>query len=353
MEFYKKPTDVADSFLSDMMYIEDEPIYHYTTSSGLKGILDNKNQGDSEEKFFWATNILHQNDHLEFIHGIQFVRDFFQNKYHLDKLEEIHSNTTNENTCKPCKLKLLDGYRRDFDNLIDKDEAYFIEIIILTVDRMLKNELNNCSTLNFYTISFCQDIKINDIEISGGDRLSQWKGYGSNGSGFSIKLMPSYFELTGSSGFTKVVYNDVEKEEIVENITSRFFSLFKEFVRLDDLKLNSELINRKLTAEFITPFLRTLLLNALRFKHSGFVEENEIRYFHILTDEQLKFRDTGQELVDYIEVKVKNSIKHKWKITFGPKKSLNTERYYKKLVDLIGKSLNVHIDAAYSSLPYK
>ena len=104
-----------------------ETLYHYTSQDGLLGIL--------EGKTLWASHILYLNDRKEFWHAFDTAKQLIEEKIKQSKDDK--------------ERQLLERLLRKCEK--SESEAPFVA-------------------------SFSED----------GDSLSQWRGYGGNGNGFSI-----------------------------------------------------------------------------------------------------------------------------------------------------------------------
>lgn len=134
-------------------------LYHYTDLAGLHGILNNND--------LWLTHSLYLNDAEEMVHGTtvakQVISQALLNQNHdLDYLQELARLTSNE-----------DGV---------------------------------------YICCFCEKDNL----------LSQWRGYGANGSGVSLQFAPKEFsEVSGPDNaqgllrFWKVFYDPATQEDII------------------------------------------------------------------------------------------------------------------------------------------
>jgi hypothetical protein len=132
--------------------------FHYTTYSGLLGIVDSGT--------LWATNIHHLNDYTEFSHAIELARGVLLGRRMRENLPE----------------SLLDYV----------------------------SNLGRIENLNIYVACFCEN----------GDLLSQWRGY-SGGSGVSIGFRyDELAESAELQGFhiLKCIYDNSTKMRYIENM---------------------------------------------------------------------------------------------------------------------------------------
>ncbi len=150
----------------------DKPIYHYTSQSGLLGIVNNR--------YIWATNIEYLNDSLEFSYAIEIARNEIQ---------------------------------------------YIVSTGIYT--QQMLNELTKRLFMynkeNVFVSSFSENA----------DLLSQWRGYCPHGNGFSLgfdfnRLLPLMVE----QGFTMApcVYEVETQKEIVSELIATTIESFQDFL---------------------------------------------------------------------------------------------------------------------------
>ncbi|NLW48471.1 MAG: DUF2971 domain-containing protein [Firmicutes bacterium] len=149
----------------------------------------------------------------------------------------------------------------------------------------------------------------NDIEMhiccfcENGDLLSQWRGYGSNGAGYSVGFDPHYFNLTTDKGITffKVIYKFEDQKKVINGVLDIFFSSLNELEvdkhKFEDDKFKEEVIYR-LTIEF----LNLICI----FKSPSFEEEKEWRILKVINYYNevnlLSFRITKGNLIPYIKI---------------------------------------------------
>ncbi len=109
------------------------------------------------------------------------------------------------------------------------------------------------------------------------DELGQWRGYAANGMGCSV--------VTDAVALKKVVdvagwvIYDAREQEV----------LAKQVLR----KLRSETDNDRIE--------RTLVAAASFMKHEGFQPETEFRILEFPEPDQIRFRETGDRLVPYVD----------------------------------------------------
>ncbi len=201
--------------------------YHYTDGAGLMGI--------AQSGRFWASHWQFLNDPTEARHGLAIAQR---------ELSKIESETHLGELAAKTSVK-LDGERRS----------------------------------DLYTVSFCR----------GGDLLSQWRGYGAFGTGYSLgfdieKLRP-HPQLGWLVG---VSYNDNKLVEVLGAIAS----IISDHLGVEGKRISDEVPDWWAAAIF---FL------AETFKHPSYAEESELRLMLTRYRDQAK---PGQAPKDY-EVPVK------------------------------------------------
>jgi hypothetical protein len=145
---------------SEYFYVSEndgpEVLYHYTSAAGLHGILSGKK--------LWASNVLFLNDVSEVMYGRQLVARVLEPRRD--------------------KIPIYDAFTGD--SLLGLGETWHI-----------------------YTACFCEN----------GDLLSQWRGYGAKGDGYSVGMRRSILNaLAGEPRqyvLFPVLYSVKRQEEIV------------------------------------------------------------------------------------------------------------------------------------------
>jgi hypothetical protein len=188
-----------------ILYQEGGLAYHYCDSAGLLGILGTHR--------FWASNAVFLNDPTEGSYALDVARDF------------------------------LEG-RRTATGVKGKFAAAVLE------------RIDAGSDTDLYVVSFSRD----------GDLLSQWRGYGDFGRGYSLgfdmaKLNPP-LEL---GWMIEVLYDPGHLRSTLEDI----FEIYTEF-----LDSEGRLADFDDAAEWCSPVLNLL---AQGFKHPSYQQEREVR----------------------------------------------------------------------------
>ncbi|MDQ3816513.1 MAG: DUF2971 domain-containing protein [Acidobacteriota bacterium] len=222
-------------------------IYHYTSQTGLLGILKNK--------CIWATNIHYQNDSKEFQHALELSKE------------------------------VIDSLR---DNNPSGEEERLL--------RALKQTLYSIQTIHIYVSSFSEHK----------DMLSQWRGYCPRGNGFSIGLDFAQLKMAiEPQGFRLVpcVYEQYEQRQLVRELIDKALASF----RIDLARsINIKRALRTRSAEF----MNNMITLAPIIKHSTFSEEREWRAvsFPIPSDHsQVAYREGVSMLTPYFILNISTS----------------------------------------------
>lgn len=255
-------------------------LYHYTTMDGLKGIL--------ESKSLWATKIHYLNDASE-----------------LSKALKIANNVL-ENLLKNTSVK---------------------EDMHLEIQKMLM-DIDSWRDINWCVASLCTN----------GDLLSQWRGYGSYGSAFSIG-----FDV-GKLAQSIVAYN-------YELHPCRYFDE-KGYEREIE-----ELIKSTLGSEKVRAFIGTLIKNASLMKLDCFIEENEWRITPFQpqpsTDSHFNFRIGKSMIVPYFEIPIDKSSIIEVKIGPGPNPKLVEDAIHLMFHKYDIANQNNYPKTSFSKIPYR
>lgn len=271
---------------------------HYTSQSGLLGIVTNQN--------IWATNIKYLNDEHEFLDALELIREIIP---------------TSKIT-------------PDFD-----EHALHKEYL-----QKLEKRLNNLDVFvseSVFIFSLSEET----------DLLSQWRGYCPENNGYCLifdieSLFESVKEKFQNSYLVKCVYEKEKKEAKLRELLNKYWNLY--------MRANS----KKEKNEIIYNFSTDVSLLASHFKHPSFSEEKERRIVIITDseiDENLKFREGKFSLIPYIELPVtKENIKQ---ICIGP--TSNRELSRRSLEMLLEKIYGLDfvfeqtVDVAFSKTPYR
>lgn len=234
------------------IYEYTENLYHYTTPQGLVGILENQK--------LWATEYSFLNDVSELNYGMKLSIDL------LEKEIQKNSNIT------------LDKY-------------------LMLVKKAMENkqEIND-----FYITSFSEHK----------DLLSQWKGYGQNGQGFSLGFDFKEFTRWKREDFLDifiyiqpVIYNAEEQKNVLTKI---YKNLINNILTLE----NNKLLKDKKINSIASCTVNFMKLKSIFFKSDSFQEENEWRIVYQnsgnveVKKKKIKFRFNESKIIPYLELDI-------------------------------------------------
>ena len=225
-------------------------LYHYTSQSGFKGII--------ESKKIWATNILYLND-----------------------TEEIKQALWVTMTC----------LERISESPISKSEEKFVYEFYKRVESITKRD----SDFGVYVCSFSTEP----------DLLSQWRGYCPDGNGISIGFdfnSERYAQLIGKDfSLVKCEYADEfgPPPSCIQKFLEETITTFRNFPK--KMKL-SDRIDKTLNG-----IDKKLLSIAPIIKHPAFKEESEWRLVSqpiSITSQSIKFREGKSMLIPYVAIEL-------------------------------------------------
>lgn len=287
---------------SDLKAYEGK-LYHYTSSHGLVGIFQSQK--------LWATESLYLNDSTEIQYGLKLAEDLINSKLELGVSKEVAQ-----------ALSLIKT--KIYDNL---DEIYIA-----------------CLSEN-------------------GDLLSQWKGYGSYGSGYSIELESNELLRTKRKfPFVNILVKRVIYDKHAQN-SLLLRELDFAIGYLSDLVINFPDKVQGSVAAIASTTAYYLKTNAICFKDEAFSEEQEWRIFYRNSQsseegyQEPKFRVTDDSIIPYLELDIAPSAqKQDWtlpisKVIVGSK--LDFERS-KKSIDMLTNLKGIsHLKVVKSKVPLR
>ena len=217
-------------------------VYHYTDARGLRGII--------EDNCLWSTHGRYQNDSREILHG----RDLFSN------------------VSKEIARQLPASPQQEVFNAVSsrlKDEA-----------------MVSCFLTCFARAS---------------DQLSQWRGYGDRGKGYSIgfDVINLASRLNGIGYPLDVIY----ELETQRKITTAILKTYWEYIE----KQRSVSWIKTYQYDLRDFLISMALIFAASFKDEGFLEEKEFRYVMMAPDsriDNLVFRERNGLITPYQLLKV-------------------------------------------------
>jgi hypothetical protein len=202
-------------------------LYHYTSTEGLRGIV--------ETGEIWATNALYLNDASELSDASDILRDELQS----------------------------------MDIRLSENAAFFLKGAWVSAESV---------PIDHFIVSFCED----------GDLLGQWRGYGSQGTGFSLGFFFATFgfaagreenKYRGGCTLRRVKYRPHEKKELIRKRVDIIREIFEPNAdalepRLEEDYRQLQRIHKQIAAS-LHPTLALM-------KHESFAEEREWRLVRTL-----------------------------------------------------------------------
>jgi hypothetical protein len=291
---------------------EPELLYHYTDQEGLAGIL--------KDDCIWATHYRFLNDTSERRGALDFL---------LQTLERLQKEE-NARISRSLAEQITESMNETFERL----DAYFV--------------------------SFTQD---GGDSKTGGDRLSQWRGYSSGGSGYSLGFRRDRLHDKTISMMERpnqrlpinlcpCIYREQEKAQRAQEVLQSFISTFERSESLQDRSADKkDWYNLALTRIAFVDF-------CAEFKDLSFREEDELRMCVYVADEVsnlscIKFRDGRLGRIPYIELSLglREQDSALRKIVVGP--SPNRDQAVASLrIELAQMGIN-GIEVVPSQIPYR
>jgi Protein of unknown function (DUF2971) len=289
--------DITENLYSD---IPKERLYHYTTFTGLVGIV--------KSQVLWASDIRYMNDSAELKHSADLIR-----------MEIIQ--------------RIAAGHAKP--NLLNQ----FLEWVT--------HRITNGHML--FAASF----------RSNGNLLSQWRGYSKLGKGVSLGFNPAYIlKCAREQSFQigKCIYNSADQRRLIKQVVDAVEALAKEH---HDNKDAPETYTLQSYYDVFEKIESDLLRIAAILKHPSFQEEEEWRVVSAaLTDyvaSPVLFREGTSMLVPYVEFKLLRAkdkpiaLEH---IFLGPTPNINISM--NSLTMFLAKNgVNPEKGITYCEIPYR
>jgi len=200
------------------MPLEDpQELFHYTSISGLKGIL--------ESQTLWATHYKYLNDKEEIIH--------FQ-----PRMKKLISS-------------ILKQINRDRQIRLSPKDLKKIAVCITKGNALLLGDEANLPLAEPYVASFC---RAGNKNIKKHGLLSQWRGYGQGGGCAIVFDAPVLKNLVGEEGNNwsysflhggDVVYSDASEKEIQQEIGHHLKTLKQGFAEFWQHSRVNPILNRQ------------------------------------------------------------------------------------------------------------
>ncbi len=323
-------------------------LFHYTTGTGLKGIL--------QDKCLWATDFRFTNDGSELKYAEKVLVEEF--KKEVPKLFEAQGNAP-PTMIKEAFIKMVNevGSLLGFSDL-DGSYGWLAQETVLKYH----NKLFCKCYEGIYLTSFCIHT---DRDIYHDGLLSQWKGYGTYAIEFDrekLKLLNNNKHFVHSQVYYPTKNSHGLIPDCIERLKESVPFIFK---FMADVNLNDDpeamLDDYKATPEIskkIDQYVEDFALCKALIKHPGFHEECEYRFVVLSAAKSdnrtaVKHREKNGKLIPYIQIfdgvgdEFLETIK---RITVGPHrdKMIRAEGVRSMLASLGMNDVPVHI----SEIPY-
>ncbi len=259
-----------------------KPLYHYTSQTGLLGIISKKS--------IWATAINYLNDTLEFEYSMNLIRE---------------------------ELKWLSDQIRNGELGKVEEEGKYFKMIHDLFEYSISQQFIK-DHFYIFVVSFSEN----------GDLLSQWRAYCPENSGFNIgfdiKLIQ---DIVNKQGFfvSRCLYDLEEQKAATKHLFTQWGLLYIENMGSFSALAKDNNIDALTDAvlEVASELIDAIVHLCPLLKHPSFVEEKEWRLVsHPISVEhpQVKFREGSTMLVPYFDLHLAEeagplSIKS---ITIGP-----------------------------------
>jgi Protein of unknown function (DUF2971) len=225
--------------------IPEHPLYHYTTATGLLGILKGRS--------LWASSTRHLNDSRELVYAIEVVK------------EELAKRSSG-----------LEGLYGSLEWSPDRGA------------QSLLKRLDKITNSTYYVASFSRQK----------DVLSQWRAYCKEGNGYAIGFKPeNLIQLKNSDRYLVQCIYEPKKQRTLCN------ALIDSYLTLDeDLRETSGSLWK---GHKVSQWSEKVLILALAIKHKGFNEEAEWRLIVKESDKDIvNFRPGRFGVVPYLDVQL-------------------------------------------------
>ena len=224
-----------------------ELLFHYTTASGMRGILDSSR--------LWATNYRFLNDASEVTHSASLFESLIQ-----ERLAKAQNDVVSEFLTRT--LRTANG----FDGMLD------------------------C-----YIACFCER----------DDLLSQWRTYAGSGGGYALGLKTKaigrrwgQLERTQDFVLRRVVYDVDQQSSLLSEVIDKTIEALEAGTQGASVADSSNVIAR--CCQFVRAEVADYLLS---FKHPAFAIEEEWRLCHVVSpgeEDHVLFRDGQFGLTPYV-----------------------------------------------------
>lgn len=311
-----------------------QPLFHYTTQAGLRGIIENRS--------LWFTNILFLNDATEFEYTFRMVQEELEKITQpaksaeeierkeriaqritdegLEMMEESLSRTGEEGPEtiteqamrmsvgeleeKPELAKILmDGVKKKTESGMKLGEVDIEhDFIIWDLQRLSSYERFIGFGSGSYVFSFSKNP----------DDLSQWRAYSDDGGGYCVEFDDDRILKISEEEkciVMECIYDDEEQKRMIQEILYRTYDVYNKRDLFLKAMLGSAPQRKKFQKErfkLVDQFLGDLILLAPRFKHPKFSEEAESRMFTTpgFKKRPLMFRQGKSMIIPCIGIKI-------------------------------------------------
>lgn len=284
-------------------------LFHYTSAEGLMGILDSNR--------LWATDARFTNDPSEVRYATRTTNSAVE-----DILRKVDSGTVDQTGSFETIMKTVQDPLTAFFTGI---KSSIRGLLMSKVDELTSGILDAFEgNLEVYMVSFC----------GLGDLLSQWRGYGSQGGGYSIGFVAGDLASCAQAShgkmlLRKVIYEPDEQRRFVdaglralESLLEKHGHIIDDASKLcaKDVATNDVLERLPLAAQrlidavkkeedapqtkYLGHLLQKFLVECLLcFKDPAFKEEQEWRLIQLGHDTlDLKFRVKSGQVLPYVEL---------------------------------------------------
>ena len=301
-----------------------ELLFHYTRQKGLDGIL--------KDKCIWATHYRFLNDSTERQHGLALYKRVISSVA-IKQFGSVESAKT-----------LVEYLQRSYSDIFD---TYIV-----------------CFSTSYSKEDYKKKRQSGDW--TGGDRLSQWRGYAPGSQGyclaFDFQLVQQIQQLPQNrkcSYYGFCMYTEESKRQLVETHVNEIFESHFRGLSVKDLKspesLHEALMQNQPKIDRRTEFAFDMLSLCGILKHDGFQEENEYRLIKFMfqskpNSDKVCFRPDNTPYIEHrINLAAANSPLRA--IFVGP--SANTDHAAYGLQLRLNEMGLSHVKVIPSDIPYR
>ncbi|PCI97342.1 MAG: hypothetical protein COB14_09220 [Alphaproteobacteria bacterium] len=324
--------------MADKVSDEYEYLYHYTDFKGLCGILD--------DKCLWATHFRFLNDESE----LQLFKEELK-KYLEPIVREEYKKFIDQD---PNAKTFLKNSNLNFDQMVQHETNMYAKLLCNSYGTNKNDGMDS----PIYITSFSGESKTNETNQNEDGFLSMWRSYGRDG-GFAIILNTTELErsfkkevhdFSQGGVLGRAVYS--HQHEVFQQEFSEGIEHIKNYVR--DMIKSGIYNNEPEELPGTEDAFKAVISCMSRFKHQGFVEENEVRAVILRHDttegeqeiKEIHFRESDGYKIPYIKLFEDQRLPIA-KIIVGPHKDKE-----KRAAFLITKLKGTGIEVTVSDIPY-